>query len=81
MRKSKLIKLSLQGVIDMLKGDEVKMHARVIRDPIPTDAKVVRAVYNPKEGVMYVEVSSDFFPEVPEEQDIPYLNTAYQQIP
>lgn len=80
MRKSKLLKLSMQGIVDMLKGDEIKFHAKATKDPIPTDAKVVRAVYNPKEGVMYVEVSSEFFPAVHEDHDVPYLNTEYQSI-
>jgi len=80
MRKLKILRIATQGIVDMLKGDVIKMHAKVIKDPIPTDAKVVRMVHDPRKGLMYIELQSDFFPEVPEDGEIPYLETQYQQL-
>jgi len=80
MRKAKILKIGIQAIVDMLKGDMIKIVAKATKDPIPEDAKVARMVYNNKEGIIYIELHSESFPPVGDEVDIPFLETTFQPV-
>jgi hypothetical protein len=64
----------------MLKGERIKISALATKDPIPADAKIERLIHSAKEGMLYIELSSDSFPEVHEDAEAPFLQTTFQAV-
>jgi hypothetical protein len=74
--------VSTQFIVDLCKvGDHLPRFVRIVRHPLPDDAKVLRCDYDDTTDTWFILVESESFDLVSDGADIPLLDpTEFQTV-